>query len=77
MEHKISYKTKDGIMREQRFDDFNEFADMIENIATKHYAGERPEIDVETIYDNITRQERVTDGFQGTDDGTELLREEN
>ena len=29
MEHKVTFKTKDGSLKEQRFDDFNEFADTI------------------------------------------------
>jgi hypothetical protein len=72
MEHKITFKTKDGTLKEQRFDDFNQFADTIEEVATDYYAGIRPEIEVETIYNNMIRQETVTDGT--TEPKTELLR---
>jgi glutamine amidotransferase-like uncharacterized protein len=59
--HKITYKTKDGTLKEQLFDDFNEFADAIENAAGDFYnTGMMPEMDIETRYGNITRKESVT-----------------
>jgi hypothetical protein len=76
MEHKITYKTKDGTLKEQRFDDFNQFADNIELLASDYYAGIRPEIEVETIYDNITKRERVTENG-GFDRDIEFLSEES
>jgi hypothetical protein len=76
MEHKITYKTKDGTLKEQRFDDFNQFADNIELLATDYYAGIRPEIEVETIYDNIIKRERVTENG-GFDRDIEFLSEES
>jgi hypothetical protein len=72
MEHKITFKTKDGTLKEQRFDDFNQFADTIEEVATEYYAGVSPDIEVQTIYNNMIRQETVTDGT--TEPKTELLR---
>jgi hypothetical protein len=61
MEHKVTFKTKDGTIKEQRFDDFNQFADTIETLATDYYAGIRPEIEVETIYQDMIKKERVTE----------------
>ena len=72
MEHKVTYKTKDGSLKEQRFDDFNEFADTIETLANDYYAGKGPEMEVQTIYNNMIRQETVTNG--ATEPKTELLR---
>jgi hypothetical protein len=60
MEHKVTFKTPDGTLQEKMFDNFNEFADTIEEVATGFYAGIKPEISVETIYDNMTRKEKVT-----------------
>lgn len=62
MEHKITYKTKDGSLREQRFDDFNQFADSIEEVANEFYAGMKPEIEVQTIHQSMITNERVTNG---------------
>ena len=72
MEHKVTFKTKDGTLKEQRFDDFNQFADTIEEVAMDYYAGIQPDIEVQTVYDNMIRQETVTDGT--TEPTTELLR---
>ncbi len=72
MEHKITFKTKDGTLKEQRFDDFNQFADTIEEVATEYYAGFQPGIEVQTVYNNMIRQETVTDGT--SEPTTELLR---
>ncbi|MGA1544644.1 MAG: hypothetical protein ACO388_07470 [Saprospiraceae bacterium] len=76
MEHKITFKTKDGTLKEQRFDDFNQFADTIEEVATGYYAGIRPEIEVETIYQNMVKKERVTENGR-IEPEAEFLREEN
>jgi len=75
MEHKITYKTKDGTLKEQRFDDFNQFADTIEEVANDYYAGIQPDIEVETIYQNMIKKERVTENG-GINPETEFLREE-
>jgi hypothetical protein len=72
MEHKVTFKTKDGSLKEQRFDDFNEFADTIEEVALDYYSGVNPDIEVQTIYNNMIRQETVTNG--ATEPKTELLR---
>jgi hypothetical protein len=72
MEHKITFKTKDGTLKEQRFDDFNQFADTIEEVAMDYYSGVSPDIEVQTVYNNMIRQETVTDGT--TEPTTELLR---
>jgi hypothetical protein len=72
MEHKITFKTKDGTLKEQRFDDFNQFADTIEEVAMDYYAGVQPDIEVQTVYNNMIRKETVTDGT--TESTTELLR---
>lgn len=76
MEHKITYKTKDGTLKEQRFDNFNQFADTIEEVATDYYAGIRPEIEVETIYQNMIKKERVSENGR-IEPEAEFLREEN
>jgi len=50
-EHKITYKTKDGTLKEQKFDDFNEFADAIESVAGDFYkTGMMPPMEIETNY---------------------------
>lgn len=60
-DHKITYKTKDGTLKEQRFDDFNEFANAVEDAAMNFYeTGVMPTMDIETRYGNITRRETVT-----------------
>ena len=59
-QHKVTYKTKDGTLKEQKFDNFNEFADAIENAAGDFYkTGMMPEMDIETRYGNITRKETI------------------
>jgi hypothetical protein len=60
MKQKVTYKTKDGQLKEQVFDDFNEFADLIQDAAMDYYAGGEPEMSVETLYNDMTRMERVT-----------------
>jgi len=61
---KITYKTKDGTLKEQRFDDFNEFADQIEDAANDFYeTGMNPGLEIETRYGNITRKESITGGI--------------
>ena len=74
MEHKVTFKTKDGTLKEQRFDDFNQFADTIQELAVDYYVGWRPEIEVETIYQNMIKKERVTEN--GTiDPEVEFIRD--
>ena len=65
MKQRVTYKTKDGSLREQVFDDFNEFADLIQDAAMDYYAGGKPEMSVETMYDNLVKKERVTDNEPG------------
>lgn len=70
MKANIKYKTKDGTLKEQKFDNFNEFADAIQDAAMSFYeTGVTPELDIETQYGNITRRETVT----GNNDTTEFL----
>lgn len=76
MEHKITYKTKDGTLKEQTFDDFNEFADTIEEVAMDYYSGMKPELEVQTIYDTMIKKERVTENGR-IDPEVEFLRETN
>jgi hypothetical protein len=75
MEHKVTYKTSDGIIREQYFDQFNEFADSMEEIAAQYYAGMKPEVSVETIYDNMINKEKVTNVESSDVRGMEFLSE--
>jgi len=60
MKQRVTYKTKDGSLREQVFDDFNEFADLIQDAAMDYYTGGQPEMSVETMYDNMVKKEKVT-----------------
>jgi len=71
MQHRIKIKTPDGTLKEQLFDDFNEFAETIEDMALDYYANgvNTPQYDVETLYDNMTRTEKVTNGFDTEDFG--------
>tara|TARA_Y100000004_G_scaffold100432_1_gene112559 strand:+ start:1293 stop:1523 length:231 start_codon:yes stop_codon:yes gene_type:complete len=76
MKHKLTHKTKDGTLKEQLFDDFNEFADSVQDLALDYYAHgvNAPQYNVETIYnDQIIKQERVTNGRDITE--TEFLGE--
>jgi len=78
MDHKISYKTKDGVIKEQVFDNFNEFADTIDMLAGEHYLGSAPSnINVETIYDGIVRQEKVSYGYESNTGDINLLTEQD
>lgn len=62
MEQKITYKKPDGTLQEVRFNDFDEFADSIDQVAQQYYSGMRPSIEVETIFkDGFTVTEKVTD----------------
>jgi hypothetical protein len=73
-EHRIKYKTTDGTLKEQRFDDFNEFADAIQDAAMSFYeTGMLPNMSVETRYGQLRRQETVT----GNNQAIEFLGEEN
>lgn len=62
MKQRVTYKTNDGSLREQVFDDFNEFADSMESIADQYYQGlKTPQVNVDTIYDEgLIRTEKVT-----------------
>jgi hypothetical protein len=60
MKQRVTYKTQDGQLKEQVFDDFNEFADMIEGIAGEYYSGINPEVSVESIYGNQVKKEKVS-----------------
>lgn len=73
-EHTIKYKTTDGTLKEQRFDDFNEFADAIQDAAMNFYeTGVLPNMSVETRYGEITRKQSIA----GNDKAVEFLGEEN
>ena len=61
MEHKIIYKTPNGTLQETLFDDFDQFADSIDQVAHQYYQGLKPEVEVETIYDNgMIKTERIS-----------------
>ena len=60
MKQRVTYKTNDGQLKEQVFDDFNEFADLIQDAAMDYYAGGQPEMSVETMYNDMVRKEKVT-----------------
>lgn len=77
--HKITYKTKDGVLKEQRFDEFNEFADAIEDAAKDYFvaADAAPEIDISSAFGayGINYRESFKDGAR-TDSKVEFLGEE-
>ncbi len=75
MKQRVTYKTKDGIIKEQMFDDFNEFADLIQDAAMDYYGGGQPSMNVQTIYANMVRDEKVTEDGREDSGGTELLNE--
>ena len=78
-QHKITYKTKDGVIKEQRFDEFNEFADAIEDAAMDYFgaADASPEIDISSAFGayGINYKESFRDGSRTTSD-IEFLGEE-
>jgi hypothetical protein len=76
MEHRVTFKTPDGILQERMFDNFNEFADSMDEIANQFYSGMKPEVSVETIYDTMVRKEKVTNEQQGESRGMEFLSED-
>jgi hypothetical protein len=77
--HKITYKTKDGVIKEQRFDEFNEFADAIEDAVTDYFgaASAAPEIDISSAFGayGINYKESFKDGARTTSE-VEFLGEE-
>ncbi len=78
MEHRVTFKTPDGVLQEKLFDNFNEFADTMDEIANQFYAGMKPEVSVETIYDGLVRREKTTNGESTNHDGRmEFLSEDN
>jgi NAD-dependent DNA ligase len=75
MEHRVTFKTQDGILQERMFDNFNEFADSMDEIANQYYAGMKPEVSVDTIYDNMVKKEKVTNEQPSEPRGMEFLSE--
>lgn len=76
MNHRVTFRTPDGVLQEKLFDNFNEFADTMDDIANQFYSGMKPEVSVETIYDNLVRKEKVTNGENtGNTGGMEHLSE--
>lgn len=73
-QHKVTFKTKDGTLKEQRFDDFNEFADLMQDVALDYYSGTQkaPEISLETDFSGIVQKETISNG-QRTDSTIEFL----
>jgi hypothetical protein len=66
VEHKMRYMTPDGTLREEMFDNFNEFADRIEDAARDTAINQT--LQVETMYDNIQKREKVS--IDGQEFGT-------
>lgn len=64
MQNRVTYKTSDGTLREQLFDDFNEFADLMQDAAIDFYTGQNPEMSVESIYSDMIKKEKVTNNEQ-------------
>jgi len=63
MQHKITYRTPDGVIQETLFDQFDEFCDNIEGVAQQYYDELKSpkDLNVETILDNgDTRNERLS-----------------
>jgi hypothetical protein len=77
--HKITYKTKDGTIKEQRFDEFNEFADAIQDAALDYYSGAEgtPELDITAAFGayGVNYRESFKDG-QRVNSEIEFLGEE-
>jgi hypothetical protein len=77
--HKITYKTKDGTLKEQKFDEFNEFADAIEDAATDYFnaADTAPVVDISSAFGayGVNYKESFKDGAR-TDSQIEFLGEE-
>lgn len=72
-EHSIKFKTADGTLKEQRFDNFNEFADAIQDAAMNFYeTGMLPNMSVETRYGELTRKQSIA----GNSQSIEFLGEE-
>lgn len=78
-QHKITYKTKDGVLKEQRFDEFNEFADAIEDAATDYFgaADAAPEMEISSAFGayGINYKENFKNGARTTSE-VEFLGEE-
>jgi len=77
MKQKVTYKTSDGTLKEQFFDNFNEFADSMESIADQYYTGlNAPQVNVDTIYDDgLIKKENVTNVELRDGGAPELLNE--
>jgi len=80
MEHKVTYKKPDGTLQEVVFDDFEQFADSIDNVAQQYYSGvmgkgNNSVLDkVESIHpDGFTVIEKVTD--EQPREGAQFLKE--
>ncbi|AMO43103.1 hypothetical protein R1080702_094 [Cyanophage S-RIM32] len=77
--HKITYKTKDGTIKEQRFDDFNEFAEAIEDVAMDYYTAAKaaPELDISSAFGayGVNYRESFKNGAR-VDSTVEFLGEE-
>ena len=54
MQHKVTYRTPDGVLQETMFDQFDEFCDSMDDIANQYYQGlkEPSPVNVETVLDN-------------------------
>jgi hypothetical protein len=75
MKHKVTYRTPNGVLQETMFDQFDEFCDSMENVATEYYQGlkEPGDVNIETVLDDgSTRAEKVS--FDGR---TEYLSEQD
>jgi len=76
MEHKVTYKNPDGTLQEVRFNDFDQFADSIDQVAQQYYNGLRPNIEVETKFnDGFKVTERVTNDQSTDSNGAEFLQD--
>ena len=80
MEHKVTYKNPDGTLQEVVFDDFEQFADSIDNVAQQYYSGVMGKAGstvldkVESIHkDGFTVIEKVTD--EQPREGAQFLKE--
>lgn len=73
MKHKVTYRTPNGVLQETMFDQFDEFCDNMEDVATQYYNElQAPkDINVETVLDNgEIRNERLS-----IEERSELLSE--
>jgi hypothetical protein len=77
MKQRVTYKTNDGTIKEQLFDDFEEFADSMESVAHQYYQGlKTPDVKVDSMFDDgLINNEKVTNVESTITRGSQFLSE--